>query len=141
MIKHAFIVLACFLLAPVASAEEVPTDDPTPRERVEENQEKYKLNPDLRGRWNPEARKPASQTSLPSEVSTDEILKILKTDDYLKDAALKIKVTAENGVVTLDGVVNDEKERELVAERAKIDGVTSVVNNLKIKTDDRSLLE
>jgi osmotically-inducible protein OsmY len=135
MIKSVVFVVACLLAVP-AYAGELPEDDPTPRERVVESEAKHKLNPELRGRWNPEAQKPASEASLPSDVSAEEILRILKTDENLKDSAFKVKVTAENGAVTLEGVVNDEAEKLLIGEKAKIENVKSVDNRLTVKTTE-----
>jgi osmotically-inducible protein OsmY len=141
MSKWTAFMMACFLSGSVAFAAEIPTDDPTPRERVEENMTKLEKNPALRGRSNPKERQPASAESQPSDVSTEKILQILQNDEKLKDSAFKIKVTAKNGVVKLEGVVNNEEEKALIGEKAMIEGVKSVENGLTIKTDDKSLLE
>ena len=43
--------------------------------------------------------------------------------------------------MTLDGVVNDEKERTLIQEKvSQMSGVTKVENRLKIKTSNQDLL-
>lgn len=133
-------VLAGIWANSAALAGEFGPQDTTPTERIVENEEKVERNPELRNARTPAAHLPASADSQGIEVDTNKILEIIQKDERLKNSALKIKVTATNGVVKLEGVVNSEAEKARVAELAMIENVTGVESALTVKLSDANLL-
>lgn len=76
------------------------------------------------------------------ESLADRVLAALRGDPALAERPIRLKVASKNRTVRLEGVVNDEAERTLVAERAAaVTGVDKVENSLRIKRSDRDLLE
>ncbi len=114
----------------------------TPNQRIQRNELKAELNPDLRGRWNPKSRQPASEGSYQTDNLAEKILANFKEDEELAKIPAKLKVSSVNGAVTLDGFVNNEDERNLIEDKVKkMEGVKKVINQLKIKTSNQDLLE
>jgi osmotically-inducible protein OsmY len=60
----------------------------------------------------------------------DKVHRRLNNDRQLKIQQLKVDVT--DGVVTVDGVVRTQKLQEKVVKVAKIKGVKSVVNRVRV---------
>lgn len=82
----------------------------------------------------------ASLSSLRVDNLPQEILSKLRTDEDLADRPMKIKVSSQNGRVVLEGVVNEEAERNLVTRKvARMEGVKKVDNRLKVKTSNADL--
>jgi hypothetical protein len=72
----------------------------------------------------------------------DRVLAVLREDPVLAERPIRLKVVSKNRTVRLEGVVNDEAEKALVAERAAaIEGVDKVENALRIKRSNKDLLE
>ncbi|GEM_PF-6936845 len=70
------------------------------------------------------------------------VLAALREDPVLVERPMRLKVTSKNRMVRLEGVVNDETEKALVAKRAAaIEGVEKVENSLRVKRSDKDLLE
>ena len=114
----------------------------TPNERIARNERKVQQNPSLRGRWNPKSRQAASEDSYIRDNLSEKILSNFREDEAIAKLPVKLKVSSAAGVVTLNGVVNNPDERTLIEEKAtKMEGVKKVVNNLKIKTSDKDLLD
>jgi osmotically-inducible protein OsmY len=64
---------------------------------------------------------------------TDQVMIKLASDPIVKGGALKVEV--KQGVVTLSGAVEQDKQKEKAEKIArKVKGVKQVVNNLEIKT-------
>ena len=64
---------------------------------------------------------------------TDQVMIKLASDPVVKGGALKVDV--KDGVVTLTGAVEQDKQKEKAEKIAKkVKGVKQVVNNLEIKT-------
>ncbi len=64
---------------------------------------------------------------------TQHIRKALMGDDVLSTNAKNIKIITINGVVTLRGPVNSEKEKEIIAQKVQqVQGITKVDNQLEI---------
>ncbi len=112
----------------------------SPSERVKVNALKAEADPTLRGKWDSKAWRPASASSLQIDNLPQVILSRLREDKDLADSPMKIKVSSQKGVVVLEGVVNNESERSLVARKvSRIEGVQKVKNYLKIKSSDKDL--
>ena len=78
---------------------------------------------------------------LQKPVIPQAILSRLRQDKDLADSPMKIKVSSQNGVIVLDGFVNNKAERNLVSEKvSRMEGVRKVENRLEVKTSDRDLL-
>lgn len=111
-----------------------------PYEQVRLNAKRVEADPSLRNKWDPKARRPASVTSLRVDNLPQEILSKLATDKDLADRAMKIKVSSQKGLVVLEGVVNDDTEKNLVARKvAGMEGVKKIDNRLKIKASNSDL--
>jgi osmotically-inducible protein OsmY len=64
---------------------------------------------------------------------TDQVMIKLASDQLVKGGGLKVEV--KQGVVTLSGAVEQDKQKERAEKVArKVKGVKQVVNNLEIKT-------
>lgn len=114
----------------------------TPGQRVIVNKEKVRLNPSLRGRWNPKSRTLASQTAFEPDRLADDAIRLFRTDEELSRLAVRVRARSERGVLTLEGFVNDEAERRLIARRlSSLSGVKELKNDLKIKSSNRDLLD
>lgn len=113
----------------------------TPDQRVQQNSAKVELNPSLRGRWNPKAQEPASEKYLPGDDLPQKILVSLRDEESLKDSPILLDVKSAGRKVTLEGIVNDEAQRDLIERKAKEAGASSVENRLKIKTSDQELIQ
>ena len=114
----------------------------TPRERIQLSEEKAKENPSLRGRWNHKSHEPASEGSAVSDDLAEKVLAQFREDESLSKIPVKLKVNSSGGVVTLDGVVNNEDERSLIEQKVgAMEGVKKVKNQLKIKTSDQDLID
>ena len=83
------------------------------------------------------AKTPLDQSNTASDTRiTADIRKSVLDDSSLSTNAHNCKIITEKGVVTLRGPVNSETERDTVEARAKaVAGVTSVVNELEVKTN------
>jgi osmotically-inducible protein OsmY len=68
---------------------------------------------------------------------TRRIRSALTDNDQLSSSAKNIKVITANGRVTLRGPVNSEQEREQIANLVKQMGVTTVDNQLEVKTSNQ----
>lgn len=67
---------------------------------------------------------------------TQKIRQLLMDDDALSTNAKNVKIITVNGVVTLRGVVNSDREKNEVGRKAKdVSGVKNVDNQLEVKTD------
>ena len=80
----------------------------------------------------------ASAQTSPAAKSTDSAIKS-RVEARLKTAELKgddIDVKVDHGVVTLSGKVHSTAQSERASELAKVDGVTSVENKIKVDLDD-----
>lgn len=63
---------------------------------------------------------------------TQKIRKSLMADNSLSTNAKNVKIITQNGVATLRGTVNVEKEKEIIGKNAKdIAGVTQVDNQIE----------
>ena len=114
----------------------------TPEDRIRQSELKVQRNPELRGRWNPKSRQPASEGSFVNDNLADRILSEFREDETISKIPAKIKVSSARGIVTLDGVVNNTDEQSLIEEKVgKMEGVKKVINHLKIKTSDKDLLD
>lgn len=114
----------------------------TPSDRIRLNADKLKNNPDLRGRSDKSALldpkdKYAIEPSLPMKVLSD-----LKKDAEVAALPVRLKIGSEKGVVVVDGVVNNEKEKALIERKVSaMAGVGKIQSRLKIKKSNRELLE
>ena len=114
----------------------------TPEDRIRQSELKVQQNPSMRGRWNPKSRQPASEGSMLNDNLSEKILSNFREDEAVSKLSVKLKVSSAGGVVTLNGVVNNPDERSLIEDKvSKMNGVKKVVNNLKIKTSDKDLLD
>jgi hyperosmotically inducible periplasmic protein len=79
---------------------------------------------------------PADQSESQEDLAiTQKIRSGLMDDDSLSTNAKNVKIITVNGVVTLRGPVNSEKEKNDVAKIAKsVKGVRSIDNQLEIVT-------
>ena len=113
----------------------------TPEERIKANEKKAQENPLLRNRWNPKGWEPASVTSVGTNNLALEVISNLNRDETLSKTPILLKVSSKQGIVTLNGVVNNGNERTLIQEKvSQMSGVTKVENRLKIKTSNQDLL-
>ncbi len=113
----------------------------TPEERIKANEVKVQENPSLRNRWNPKAWEPASVTSLGTDNLALQVISNLNQDETLSKTPVSLKVSSKQGIVTLNGVVNNDNERTLIQEKvSQMSGVKKVENRLKIKTSNQDLL-
>lgn len=84
-------------------------------------------------------REEASRTGTTGAAKSDrnlirQVRKALSDDKSLSREAHNVKVSAQNGTVTLKGTVKSDEEKNRVAEIAKqVSGVTDVVNNIEVK--------
>lgn len=70
---------------------------------------------------------------------TQRIRQALMDDDSLSTNAKNVKIMTVNGVVTLRGPVNSEKEKSDIGKKAKeVNGVKSVDNQLEIVHTDNA---
>lgn len=77
---------------------------------------------------------PIDQSNDPADLKmTAEIRKMLIADDSLSALAKNVKVITVEGVVTLRGPVETEKEKVTVAAHAKHVNPKKVVNQIEIK--------
>ena len=114
----------------------------TPEDRIRQSELKVQQNPSLRSRWTPKSRQPASEVTYPSDNLTEKILSDFREDEIISKIPAKLKVSSTRGVVTLDGVVNNDNERSLIEKKVgQTEGVKKVVNHLKVKTVDQDLLD
>ena len=114
----------------------------TPTQRIQASELKAQQNPSLRGRWNRKSHEPASEGSMMNDNLAEKVLLSFRNDPELAKIPAKLKVRSASGVVTLTGVVNNAGERSLIEKKiAQMDGVKKVVNELKIKTSDKDLLD
>ena len=131
--------------SPVGSATNVFRQDErslTPAERIKLSELKVQENPSLRGRWTRKSQEPASEGSMLNDNLAEKVLLQFREDEALAKLPVKIKTRSSRGVVTLEGVVNNADERVLIEDKVgKMDGVKKVVNELKIKTSDKDLLD
>lgn len=66
---------------------------------------------------------------------TQQIRQLLMDDDSLSIGAKNIKIITMNGVVTLRGTVNSEREKTEIGRKTKsMSGVRTVDNQLEVKT-------
>jgi len=81
---------------------------------------------------------PQATTAAPTDDALESrIENLLKKDSIL--AARSIDVEADHGRVTLTGAVRTEDERARASRLAKVDGVSTVINNLEVDPNaDRS---
>lgn len=64
---------------------------------------------------------------------TQKVRQALVNDDSLSTNAKNVKVSTNDGAVTLQGKVDSDQEKETVAKRAKaVSGVRNVVNQLEV---------
>ena len=85
-------------------------------------------------------RDPAAQQSTPqnaTETKADletlrKIRRALTSEKNLSTYAQNVKITIKNGVTTLRGPVRSSEEKARIEEMAKMNGATSVVNELEI---------
>ena len=152
LVRVAAVFFTASLATPsVWAAEELPQDVSRnthrvderrlpPSERVRLNAERAKADPTLRAKWDSKGWTPASVTSLRIDNMPQDILSRLRQDPDLADRPMKIKVSSKDGAVALEGVVNDGKERELVARKvSRMEGVKKVENRLVVKSTDEDL--
>lgn len=70
---------------------------------------------------------------------TQKIRQAIMEDDSLSTNAKNIKIVSINGVVTLRGPVNSDKEKSEIARKARsISGVKSIDNQLEIVLSDNA---
>lgn len=68
---------------------------------------------------------------------TKQVRRIIIEDGTLSTNAKNIKIITINGVVTLRGVVNNDREKNVIAQKAKtVNGVRNVDNQLEIVVTD-----
>ena len=114
----------------------------TPNQRIVESEKKVQEYPALRGRRNRLSRQPASKAAYINDNLAQKILSDFRQDEDISKLPIKLKVESVKGVVTLSGVVNNADERALIEERVgKMDGVKKVVDELRVKTSDKDLLD
>jgi hyperosmotically inducible periplasmic protein len=81
-----------------------------------------------------ETRTPGDQSENEADRTiTQNIRKVLTSDDSLSTNAKNIKIISNEGVVTLRGPVNSEKEKAAIEAKAKqVAGVKNVDNQLEV---------
>ena len=113
----------------------------TPSERIKENVQKVKDDPSLRGRWDPRYYTKSAAAAQNDNLAL-KILDNIREDAQLSKLVVRLKIRSFKGKVALDGFVNNEAERSLIARKVRgMNGVKEVQNHLKIKTSDKDLLE
>src|SRR5688500_11429365 len=81
------------------------------------------MNPPLGG-----AQTPDDQTL------TQRAEQALRDDSALSASASRVTITAQNGVVTLNGQVDTQEQRTRIEDKVRaVSGVTSVTNRLEVK--------
>ncbi|WP_228840678.1 BON domain-containing protein [Candidatus Protochlamydia phocaeensis] len=83
---------------------------------------------------NPSAVTPGEQSESEADRTiTQKIRQALMDDDALSTNAKNVKIMTINGVVTLRGVVNNDKEKNEIGKKAKaVSGVKNVDNQIEI---------
>jgi hyperosmotically inducible protein len=67
---------------------------------------------------------------------TQKVRQAIMEDDSLSTNAKNVKIMTTNGVVTLRGIVNSEREKNVIGQKAKaVSGVRNVDNQLEIARD------
>lgn len=65
---------------------------------------------------------------------TQRIIVIIKEDPALTPTAQNVRVSTANGIVTLRGMVNSDREKQTIENKAKmVSGVRNVDNQLEVK--------
>jgi len=90
-------------------------------------------------------RDPAAQQSTPQNATASKgdldtlknIRKAVTSDKDLSTYAHNVKITVKDGVATLRGPVRTSAERDRIADLAKENGATSVVNDLEIAPEKK----
>jgi hyperosmotically inducible periplasmic protein len=77
---------------------------------------------------------PTHQSNSPADIKiTADIRKMVVNDDSLSMTAKNVKIITVDGVVTLRGPVETQKERSTIESHAKHAGAKQITNELEIK--------
>lgn len=127
MKKHLFILSSlCLLLS--ACANDTHANNPPKADNTGRN---------VRDR-NPQAMTSGNQSESEADRTiTQRIRQALIDDDSLSTDAKNVKIITANGVVTLRGPVNNEREKNEIARKAKaVTGVRNVDNQIEVIRND-----
>ena len=81
-----------------------------------------------------ESKTATDQSNNPSDIKmTGDIRKMVVKDDSLSMMAKNVKIITIDGVVTLRGPVETEKEKAAIEKHAKQAGAKTITNELEIK--------
>lgn len=92
------------------------------------------------------ARNPTENTTATSpdfdKAAAQKIRQLILEDETLSENGKNIKITVSEGVVTLKGAVNNERERNIIAQKVRsINGIRNIDNQLEIKRNGESSMQ
>ena len=83
---------------------------------------------------NDQTQTPTDQSNSPADIKiTADIRKMVVSDDSLSMTAKNVKIITVDGVVTLRGPVETQKEKAAIESHAKHAGAKKITNELEIK--------